>query len=304
MEHAYVASSIGDDVRVDGRTRLASRDFALRLNINPQARGSAQVWLGETAVVCFVYSDVTDRDDLGAAHGIAVVARVVSVSDDVDAAAARTLQADLALMFRGAGEGAAAQGVAARLFGGAGERAGVCVQVTCEISVLSGAGGNVLGAASVAAKSALFCAALPRMSVTAAADGGAASVEVDELRREPIAALGVAAPLAVKAVTTAAAFYCVDPCREEEAAAAFECVVAAQPRGAAENGANRGAGATEVVYSRVHGCATGALRQRDGDSSASTARLSVADVTTLVAELVAVAERQQEAWATKLIATA
>ena len=89
MEQKYVRDSIADDIRVDGRRRTELRDFSVRLSVNPQARGSAQVRLGETCAMCYLYSEVTDRDHDAARDGLSFSARVIASSDDVSAAAGR-----------------------------------------------------------------------------------------------------------------------------------------------------------------------------------------------------------------------
>lgn len=349
MEQKYVRDSIADDIRVDGRRRTEMRDFSLRLNVNPQARGSAQVRLGETCVMCFLYSEVSDTDPDAAEFGIAFSARVIAASDDVSPQAVATLTADLAQFFgRATSQSPACRGaiasVASRLFSGGVQpttakkatdaaaaaavgttmigRCGVGVRIVAELSILCGAGGNLVGAAGLAVKSALWGATLPRVHITASAASSAAAaaaapsngedeelvmeasaVEVDEKQRESIAAIAVAMPLVIKSVTTAEGFYCVDSLREEEAAAAFDCVVAVQTASMTPNRGSTAADASvsastaaaapssssssNIVYSRFH-------------SSKTTCELSVVDITTILSESAALAEQLAEVWNTKV----
>ena len=197
---------------------------------------------------------------------------------------------------------------------------------TTEISVLSGSGGNVLSAAALAVKCAIYCASVPRVKVTGGTDGSGATVEVDETRRESIAQVGAQLPVAIKAVSTDAGYYCVDPCREEEAAASFETVVGVEMRttaAATKNGdddkssgnnnksssdaavkTSATTGRTAVTFSRIHSrplkSAPSGQKSSASPSSLVVADMTVNDITTILRESASVAERLHEMWQSKV----
>lgn len=250
-EREFIRRGIECNVRADGRERLETRFFSLVPNAVPHANGSARVRLDGTDVLVTVNAEVGEPEVERPGEG-----RVVCAAECSPSAGPH---------LRGYGGQDAAVQLSASLTrfvarSGCVDLAALCIipgkrcwVLHVDALVLDYAG-NVMGAASMAARAAMRAARLPAVEVVPGERPEDREIEVcdDPFETRPVAHTGL--PVCVT-LTKIGQCFVADPTAEEELCMAAQLTVGVAPDGAvcgvekAGRGGLSPAGVAEMVKS-------------------------------------------------------
>lgn len=224
-ERLFIRQGISDDLRLDGRARLAFRQVVVEKDPVPQAAGSAKIRVGETEVLCSVKGDILEPSAGKPGQG-----RIVfSVDVASGAAIGQPREGD----DRSARQEEAAVRAAFlhRLFLTSSptliDLDQLCIvsgrfawSLSVDVLVLQGGGGNLADTMALAVHAALLSVRLPKVTVEEGeAVGLSLSDDPSDLQSLQCDALPLSVTFALFGGVGEAASFVIDPAAAEEAAA-------------------------------------------------------------------------------------
>jgi len=227
-ERAYAAQGVAENVRADGRTRLAWRAFTLETNVLPQTNGSARLRIANTDIVVGVKAELS-AVAAETPHSGRIEFSVEccpSACPEFEGRGADALNSQLSETLERLMRAPNALDLQALCI--IPDRQ--CWVLFVDVLVLD-SGGNLFDACSIAARAALFNVRLPKLSIVTPLGGGEPQIEVSDDLQQALRLNVDNVPLCIT-LTKIGPAYVADTTLEEELCMTARLSVGVNARGA------------------------------------------------------------------------